>query len=155
MVFLPWRELLFCFGGIYIQDHFCLLNTISVNGFKEGGVGTWFGHCVGHGLWHFVIYELHTLAGKEANLEKKEEWDRQLLFVNSKKEKTQTDCGYPLMGVQSTSGMFWSQPSAQLQSQSDSQPLNKTAQQTLHEFAQREHNSVLQSQLSTTYLQWI
>lgn len=29
---------------------------------------TWFWHRVGHGLRHFIIYELHTLAGKEANL---------------------------------------------------------------------------------------
>lgn len=29
---------------------------------------TWFWHRVGHGLRHFIVYELHTLAGKEANL---------------------------------------------------------------------------------------
>lgn len=34
---------------------------------------TWFGHCVGHGLWYFIIYELDTLTGKEANLKTEKE----------------------------------------------------------------------------------
>lgn len=44
-----------------------------------------------------------------------------------------TDCDYPLMGAQSTPGMFWSSHSVRLQSQPHSQPLKIPAQNTLHE----------------------
>lgn len=46
-----------------------ILQHISCEWFKNRRC-TWFGHCVGHGLWHFIIYELHTLTGEEANLVK-------------------------------------------------------------------------------------
>lgn len=44
----------------------------------QSGSSTWFWHRVGHGLWHFIVYELHTLAGKEANLKggkQRESWN--------------------------------------------------------------------------------
>ena len=39
--------------------------------------GTWLWHCVGHRLRYFIVYQLHTLAGKEANLERGRERERE------------------------------------------------------------------------------
>ena len=47
---------------------------------------TWFWHRVGHGLRHLIIYELHTLAGKEANLYREQQWDRRVRW-----EEVQSD----------------------------------------------------------------